>query len=278
MNNVQMELRKCCNHPLLINGVKQKLREDLHIETTLEMIEEGKDAWLKSHRAYCAGLLTYLMELPQGFGFFNVPVDPVALNLAGYTEIVTEPMDLGTVSAKLSGGDYDKPEAQIVGFTRDVRLVFENALKFNTDPKHEVHQAANKVSFAFEDGFEDILSGGTGLPIADDDADKKKKPGWAPAPTASASAAAPAAAASSAAAAASAAAPVAQAGTGPSLNLNQRVDDKYQMKSMVAISGKMVLLDKLLPKLAREGHKVLIFSQFVMMLNLLWDYCLYVKE
>ena len=50
------------------------------------------------------------------------------------------------------------------------------------------------------------------------------------------------------------------------------------MKSMVAISGKMVLLDKLLPKLAREGHKVLIFSQFVMMLNLLWDYCLYVKE
>ena len=31
--------------------------------------------------------------------------------------------------------------------------------------------------------------------------------------------------------------------------------------SIVACSGKMVLLDKLLPKLQAEGHRVLIFSQ-----------------
>ncbi|KAL7553315.1 hypothetical protein ACHAWF_016591 [Thalassiosira exigua] len=40
-------------------------------------------------------------------------------------------------------------------------------------------------------------------------------------------------------------------------------------------SGKMVLLDKLLPKLRKEGHKVLIFSQFVKMLDLISDYCEY---
>jgi len=34
-------------------------------------------------------------------------------------------------------------------------------------------------------------------------------------------------------------------------------------------SGKMVLLDKPLPKLRAEGHKVLIFSQFVKMLDLI---------
>jgi len=38
-------------------------------------------------------------------------------------------------------------------------------------------------------------------------------------------------------------------------------------------SGKMVLLDKLLPKLRTEGHKVLIFSQMVKMLDLLSEYC-----
>ena len=38
---------------------------------------------------------------------------------------------------------------------------------------------------------------------------------------------------------------------------------------VVAASGKMVLLDKLLPKLRREGHRVLVFSQFVRMLDLL---------
>ena len=41
----------------------------------------------------------------------------------------------------------------------------------------------------------------------------------------------------------------------------------------VMSSGKMVLLDKLLPKLRAEGHKVLIFSQFVKMLDLISDYC-----
>lgn len=34
-----------------------------------------------------------------------------------------------------------------------------------------------------------------------------------------------------------------------------------------------MLLDKLLPKLKREGHKVLIFSQMVKMLDLLEEYC-----
>lgn len=41
----------------------------------------------------------------------------------------------------------------------------------------------------------------------------------------------------------------------------------------VLSSGKMVLLDKLLPKLKQEGHKVLIFSQMVKMLDLISDYC-----
>ena len=43
--------------------------------------------------------------------------------------------------------------------------------------------------------------------------------------------------------------------------------------SIVSCSGKMVLIDKLLPKLQAEGHRVLIFSQFVMMLDILEEYC-----
>ena len=37
----------------------------------------------------------------------------------------------------------------------------------------------------------------------------------------------------------------------------------------------MVLLDRLLPKLQAGGHRVLIFSQFTAMLNILEDYCRY---
>lgn len=40
----------------------------------------------------------------------------------------------------------------------------------------------------------------------------------------------------------------------------------------ISCSGKFVLLDKLLPKLQAGGHRVLIFSQMVRVLDLLADY------
>ncbi|KAJ3343600.1 hypothetical protein HDU93_007481 [Gonapodya sp. JEL0774] len=45
-----------------------------------------------------------------------------------------------------------------------------------------------------------------------------------------------------------------------------------RLRALVTNSGKMVLLDKLLTRLKEDGHRVLIFSQLVMMLNLLSDY------
>jgi SNF2 family DNA or RNA helicase len=41
---------------------------------------------------------------------------------------------------------------------------------------------------------------------------------------------------------------------------------------LVKASGKLVLLDKLLPRLQQEGHRVLVFSQFKIMLDILEDY------
>mgnify|MGYP001238818861 CR=1 FL=1 len=48
-------------------------------------------------------------------------------------------------------------------------------------------------------------------------------------------------------------------------------DDLYY-KALTHASGKMVLLDKLLPKLKSNGNRVLIFSQMVKMLDILEDY------
>ncbi|KAL2020451.1 hypothetical protein VTK56DRAFT_8417 [Thermocarpiscus australiensis] len=44
-------------------------------------------------------------------------------------------------------------------------------------------------------------------------------------------------------------------------------------ESIVTASGKMLLLDRLLPALFERGHKVLIFSQFKTQLDILEDYC-----
>merc|ERR1711994_509933 len=48
-------------------------------------------------------------------------------------------------------------------------------------------------------------------------------------------------------------------------------DDLY-FKALTQSSGKIVLLDKLLPKLKQSGNRVLIFSQMVKMLDILEDY------
>ena len=47
------------------------------------------------------------------------------------------------------------------------------------------------------------------------------------------------------------------------------------MEKLVSSSGKFLLLDKLLPKLKKEGHRVLIFSQMTRLLDILQDYCHY---
>jgi len=53
---------------------------------------------------------------------------------------------------------------------------------------------------------------------------------------------------------------------------SQLIDDKSEADFLVQASGKLVLLDKLLPKLKDGGHRVLIFSQFKIMLDILEDY------
>uniref|UniRef100_A0A670ZIR6 Uncharacterized protein n=1 Tax=Pseudonaja textilis TaxID=8673 RepID=A0A670ZIR6_PSETE len=53
---------------------------------------------------------------------------------------------------------------------------------------------------------------------------------------------------------------------------HHHVPHDFPLQAMVRSSGKLVLMDKLLPKLKVGGHKVLIFSQMVRCLDILEDY------
>ncbi|KAJ3380231.1 hypothetical protein HDU84_006066 [Entophlyctis sp. JEL0112] len=57
-----------------------------------------------------------------------------------------------------------------------------------------------------------------------------------------------------------------------SVNLSQKIPD------IVASSGKMLLLERLLPELFKRGHKVLIFSQMTRMLDILADWFEFIKK
>jgi bromodomain-containing factor 1 len=84
--------------------------------------------------------------------FFAKPVDTVALNLPTYHQIISRPMDLGTIEKKLDAKEISSPEE----FGKLVRLVFENAMAFNIEPTHPVHAAARSLLINFNQKFRDI--------------------------------------------------------------------------------------------------------------------------
>lgn len=64
---------------------------------------------------------------------FLEPVDPVAMNLPTYFDVVRHPMDLHTMHTKLSNHQYQTP----VEYREDFELMCANAIEFNKDDVYE---------------------------------------------------------------------------------------------------------------------------------------------
>ena len=119
----------------------------------------------------CSVILRFIKEKDVERGaFFSEPVDPVALGIPTYHRVISEPMDLRTLNRKMEAGEVTSPEE----FARLTRLVFENAMTFNVDPTHSVHQAARNLLILFNQKFRDVerLVGNIRRTEGDD---KKKK-------------------------------------------------------------------------------------------------------
>ena len=84
--------------------------------------------------------------MPHKFGWvFNELVDPIKLNIPEYFNIITKPMDLGTIQSRLDKDFYSTP----MEFAEDVRLNFANAMKYNP-PANDVHFMALSMKQFFE--------------------------------------------------------------------------------------------------------------------------------
>lgn len=115
--------------------------------------DDDPQAQLSRIMEKCGQVLKFMLEKDIAHGaFFREPVDPMALGIPTYHQIIKEPMDLGTIQKKLDKGEITTPEE----FGRLVRLVFENAVKFNVDPGHAVHQAARNLLILFNQKFRDL--------------------------------------------------------------------------------------------------------------------------
>ncbi|OCT48107.1 transcription regulator BDF1 [Cladophialophora carrionii] len=80
---------------------------------------------------FCEEVLKDLMSAKnwQANQYFMDPVDPVALNIPTYFQIIKKPMDLKTVKQKLQNNEYERAK----DFEEDVRQIFKNCFKFNPE-------------------------------------------------------------------------------------------------------------------------------------------------
>ncbi|CAK8998039.1 Histone acetyltransferase p300 (p300 HAT) (E1A-associated protein p300) (Histone butyryltransferase p300) (Histone crotonyltransferase p300) (Protein 2-hydroxyisobutyryltransferase p300) (Protein lactyltransferas p300) (Protein propionyltransferase p300), partial [Durusdinium trenchii] len=110
----------------------------------LEQIQRGTVLF----RAALTLLVRRQAEHRRNRGMFNRPVDPVALGLPTYFDIIKHPMDFGTIKGRLERDEYLNPTQ----FRDDMRLVFSNAMTFNP-PATFVHVAAKRSSKQFEQEY-----------------------------------------------------------------------------------------------------------------------------
>jgi len=82
-------------------------------------------------------LLNDMQNHPSSWPFIH----PVSReDVADYYDVIKEPMDLGTMEAKLEADNYATPE----DFIRDAKLVFDNCRKYNNETTPYA-KSANKL-------------------------------------------------------------------------------------------------------------------------------------
>jgi hypothetical protein len=77
-------------------------------------------------------------------------------DIADYEQTIAEPMDLGTVQQKLEQGAYGGGQHAL--FARDVKLIFENCMRYTPDEQEPIHIDAAELLAEFESEYERSLS------------------------------------------------------------------------------------------------------------------------
>lgn len=103
----------------------------------------------------CLPLVKKLLRDEHGW-VFRDPVDPVALELENYFEVIKHPMDLRSVEKKLNDLEYQDLES----FERETILVFDNAILFNGEDSN-IGKWAKKLLDTFKLDMNGLVKGKT---------------------------------------------------------------------------------------------------------------------
>tara|TARA_B110000008_G_C16923140_1_gene545605 strand:- start:375 stop:1400 length:1026 start_codon:yes stop_codon:yes gene_type:complete len=94
-------------------------------------------------KSRCVYITLWILSMYDA-GLFNQPVDHITLGLDDYLEVISEPMDIGSI--------LNFTESDIFSFSewlRMFRLVWTNAMQYNP-PANDIHLIAKRFSYVFE--------------------------------------------------------------------------------------------------------------------------------
>ncbi len=121
------------------------------VKTHLHSLKRYAKVAPQELKAKCMEVLKELQSHEHGW-VFATPVNPVELNLDDYFDVIKKPMDLGTIQKNLEAGSYHSFD----DFKSDVRLTFENAMKYNEE-KSIVHEMAKQLKKKFDQDYKKLL-------------------------------------------------------------------------------------------------------------------------
>ncbi|KAM0683356.1 transcription initiation at TATA-containing promoter protein [Mitosporidium daphniae] len=122
-----------------------------------------KTPLFKEQLKYCMQIMKTLKRHRDSFPF-NQPVDPIALQIPDYLDVIKQPMDFGTITNKLTAGSYSTLDE----WTSDVGFVFSNCYTYNR-PDNPVYSMGKNLEKSFDSMMKKMPTGaaGPGGPISD---------------------------------------------------------------------------------------------------------------
>ncbi|ORX57887.1 Bromodomain-domain-containing protein [Piromyces finnis] len=105
--------------------------------------EQKKRHMPRKESSVCSMIIKTMERQPNAIPFLK-PVDPVALNIPDYFNVIKTPMDFSTILKKLKKGEYPTMNE----FVDDVDLVFKNCMTYNP-PNNPVHKMGQEMKDFF---------------------------------------------------------------------------------------------------------------------------------
>lgn len=113
-------------------------------EPPAENLMEGKPGMTKLQHKFLLRGMGGIKRMHNA-RFYREPVDPIKMNIPHYPQIITNPMDLGTIEKKLKNNEYPNPQVLI----DDFNLMVNNSVTFN-GADHPVAQEGLNLKVTFD--------------------------------------------------------------------------------------------------------------------------------